>query len=449
MTALTAENLLTEQEVSSAFQPILVTQVELSSALPTINAAENGRVYRRTRILVRLHTYPLGVIDLSIAGNQLTPAEYVDTLWQHFHQAINAHLRRNGLPLVEGLDVNGLRFTDEPHFLKARREFRARAPFVSVAVVTRNRSRDLEKCVSALLNQNYPDYEIIVIDNAPSNDTTQRMVQEKFGHRSQVRYVREDRPGTPWARQRGLLEARGEIMASTDDDAVADPNWLLDIVRPFAETENVACVTGFTMPAEIETQAQAWFEQFGGFNKGRGYERMTFNLKTHRLRDPLYPYQPAVFGAGVNMAFRTEALRKVGGFNPVFLTGQDVEAFFRLVMNGYTIVYEPGAIVSHFHRREFGELRDQLYRYGQSFTCFLTACLVEKPWRIVDMAVRLPYAVYYFLSPHSKRNQTKQRDYPEELNRAATRGMLEGPMVYFRNRRQAHDVARQFGVLDN
>jgi GT2 family glycosyltransferase len=284
------------------------------------------------------------------------------------------------------------------------------------------------------------------VDNAPCTSATADLIRQCRGHPAQVHYVREDRPGLPWARNCGLRRARGEIVAYTDDDALADPHWLSEIAQAFLATDNVVCVTGLALPAELETQAQAWFEQFGGFNKGRGFDRLIFNMTTHRRQDPLYPYLAGQFGAGVNMAFTASALRALGGFDPAFVKGQDIELYFRIIAAGYTLVYEPAALVHHFHRRDYASLRTQLLNYGTAFTAFLSKCLTDDPKRLFYLLGRLPSALSYLFSSRSVRNEHKT-SYPQELTWLELLGMLRGPIWYLLQRWNTYLIVKQFGPL--
>jgi glycosyltransferase involved in cell wall biosynthesis len=116
----------------------------------------------------------------------------------------------------------------------------------------------------ALLALDYPRYEIIVVDNAPSTSATADFIRQTYRDVPQVRYVREDRPGLSWARNCGLMAARGEIVAFTDDDVVLDPYWLIELVKAFHVADDVMCVTGLVLPLELETPAQFLLEEFGG-----------------------------------------------------------------------------------------------------------------------------------------------------------------------------------------
>ena len=259
-----------------------------------------------------------------------------------------------------------------------------------------------------------------------------------------MRYVREDRPGLSWARNRGLQVVEGEIVAFTDDDVAVDRYWLAELVKGFTVAENVGCVTGTAYPMELETQSQMWFEQFGGFNKG--YTRRVFDLVKHRSSHPLFPYAAGQFGTGANMAYRVSSLEKIRGFDPALGTGtptlgcEDLAAFVQIILAGYTLVYEPGAIVHHLHRRDYAALRKQVYGYGLSLTAYLTKCMIDRPRFIVDIAVKTPRGIVYALSSQSPKNARKRHDYPRELTTIERKGMLLGPFAYVWSRRLARKL---------
>jgi Polysaccharide deacetylase/Glycosyl transferase family 2 len=96
-----------------------------------------------------------------------------------------------------------------------------RAPLASVVVATRDRPEEAVACVEGLLALAYPSYEILLVDNAPASEATAVAVGRRFGHLPRVRYLREDRPGLSNARNRGLAEAAGEVVAS--EDVLVDP----------------------------------------------------------------------------------------------------------------------------------------------------------------------------------------------------------------------------------
>ena len=170
-------------------------------------------------------------------------------------------------------------------------------------------------------------------------------------------------PGTT-----GCLEVRSELIAWIDDDEVADPDWIAWIKRGFAFPDRPDAVVGVMLPAELETDAQVNFERYGGFNKGRGIEPVPLLAGTPSVFDPLYPLPN--FGAGGNMAFRTERLRAIGGFDNRLgagtLThgGEETRALSLLLENGSMILHWPPAITWHYHRRTDEALEKQFFGYS-------------------------------------------------------------------------------------
>jgi hypothetical protein len=142
------------------------------------------------------------------------------------------------------------------------------------------------------------------------------------------------------------------------------------------------------------------------------------------------------------MAFPVEVLRRLGGFDPAMGAGtrarggDDLAAFFEVVFNGYTLVYEPAAIVRHRHRGNLDTLERQLFDYGAGLTAYLTKILVDRPSLLLDIARRLPHGLVYALGPRSERNAGWQELVPHALVRAERRGMLYGPFGYIASRRE-------------
>jgi cellulose synthase/poly-beta-1,6-N-acetylglucosamine synthase-like glycosyltransferase len=343
---------LKRKETSKVFQPRQVLDVELTEPLPTLRAGRSG--YSEALLLVRLHSYPLAHVMVSL-GQPLTPDELALELWQALAPSINTFLKRYGL--VPAPSLADPRLEDLGLSLKAKREaFRQRAPFASVLICTRDRAESLARCLESLLNLDYPNFEIILVDNAPKTDATQQVVA-KFQEAAlaagvELRYMLEPTPGLSIARNTALRHAQSEIVAYLDDDEVADKYWLLELARGFERSDNVTAVSGVIVPAELETQAQVWFEEFVGHSKGRGFTPDLFNTSTHYKQSPLFPAPP--FGTGGNMAFKIEALRKLGfdttlGAGTPALAGEDTAAFFDALMAGQTVVYQPSAIMRHYH----------------------------------------------------------------------------------------------------
>lgn len=113
---------------------------------------------------------------------------------------------------------------------------------LSVAIVTRNRARLLQKCLQSLIRQNSMPYEILIINNF-SQDNTARVVQ-KYKKKLPIRNFLEKQIGIPYARNRALKEARGEIIAFIDDDCKATPTWVEEIIKAHKKHPNAAAIQG-------------------------------------------------------------------------------------------------------------------------------------------------------------------------------------------------------------
>jgi O-antigen biosynthesis protein len=424
------------------FTPYQVLEVELSRPLPDLRRAADYTV-QRVLALVRLHSYPLGVVELEVSSDVLPADQFAAEIWRELGPQINAHLQQDHLAQVDGLDARGLDDAGQPACQEARRRLLQDAPFASVIVATRDRLETLAPCLESLLAQEYPNFDIVVVDNAPSDERTAEFIRSTYAGSDRVRYAREDRPGLACAHNRGLEETGAPYLVITDDDVIADRYWLVEMMLGFRQDgalagSRVGCVTGMIFPAEIQTQAQYLVERSVGYAKG--YSPRLFHRKSHRPDSPLFPYAAGMFGSGANMAFDSAALREMGGFDnslgagSVALGGDDLAAFFDVVSAGYGLVYQPSAIIYHRHHREYERLRKTAYGYGAGLTAYLTKTIIDRPTRVFDIARRVPQGMRHALSPNSDKNARKTEDYPKELTRIERKGMLAGPLLYLRSR---------------
>ncbi|ADI13656.1 glycosyltransferase [Truepera radiovictrix] len=408
---------------AAAFEPVQLVDIDLKGGVPDLQPALSaaGRPYRRALALVRFAGRPLGLVKLEPGRAGVSARAFGEAIAAQLGvQTTSAKRVSQGLPGCAAGDK--------------------RWPFVSVVIATRERAQSLERCLASVAELEYPDFEVIVVDNNPATSATRELVAAFSAQRPalRLRYVREDFPGGAAAHNRGVLAARAEIIAFTDDDVVVDKGWLRALVAGFGAAERVGCVTGMILPAELETAPQGWLEQYGGFNKG--FELRAFNLTDRRPPSPLYPYAAGIFGSGANMAFTREALFAFGGFDPALgpgsqgVGGEDLAAFFDVVTHGYTLVYQPAALLWHYHRRDYEGLRRQIYGYGVGFTAFLTKTVVERPARVFALLPLGWWALTHLLSPTSPKNANKRADYPPELSRLELRGLLYGPLAYLRSR---------------
>lgn len=303
------------------------------------------------------------------------------------------------------------------------------SPAISIVVCTRDRSESLARCLASLAAQAGPAREVVVVDSAPADDAARR-VAAAFP----CRYVREERPGLDRARNRGLAEARGALVAFTDDDVEAAPGWLAALATAFADP-GIDGVTGRVLPAALDTPAQRLFEAAGGMDKGP-FPR----LFDPAALPPLARNRVQEIGVGANMAFRRAALDRVGGFDPGLDRGTpaagagDLDLFQRLLAAGYRIRYEPAAMVHHHHRREMDELTRQLRENGRSYGVYL-----RKLWATGGERGAVARVVLLWYAWHAirlTRGLLGRHPFPPRLLWQEFRGALEAPRAYRAYRRE-------------
>jgi cellulose synthase/poly-beta-1,6-N-acetylglucosamine synthase-like glycosyltransferase len=325
----------------------------------------------------------------------------------------------------------------------------AALPRASVVVATTfARPESLARCVRSLAAQDYPDYEVIVVDNRPGEAAT-RSEWTTLRSVDRVRVLAEPRPGASAARNRGLADATGDIVAFTDDDAVADAGWLRAIGVRFASEPDADCVTGLVFPAELETPAQIWFERSGNAF-GQRYVRASFGRHgrftvANRLGvDPgraTSVYRLGEFGTGSNLAMRTGVLRELGGFDPALgpgtaaMAGEDLLLFIRLLSGGGRLAFEPGAFILHRHRHTVAELVQQSRAYGIGLTAMLLAAILDQPRHLRGLVATCVPAVGHLVRGGAAKS-VDPAGCPREVTRAKRVGMLIGPFAYLRSRRK-------------
>jgi GT2 family glycosyltransferase len=396
--------------------PAKVLLVDLDRPVADVDCTRAGAPpYTGAWILACRGGRPLGIAEIAATGPRISAA----SIEQELRLQLGADLDRD---CVERL----------PRTLSA-----------SVVVPSScTRRAQLERCVASLRRLDYPDYEVIVVDNRPAGAPSLQL--------DGVRVLKEPRPGGSAARNRGLAAARGEIVAFTDDDTEVDRRWLRSLATRFVREPEVAAVTGLVVPRELETTAQVWFEESGS-GPDRCFAPLTFELADpHRLRrrdmadgtEQLQPvYATGELGLGSNMAFRADVLRRLRGFDVALgpgtaaHAGEDLAVLLELLFSGYQLAYEPTAIVHHTHRSTMPELVRQIHRYGTGFTAMLTALALRDPRRVLGLARVVPAWVRSLRNPGCGKGVRRSEEYPRSLARKELSGMLVGPPAYLRSRR--------------
>ena len=236
----------------------------------------------------------------------------------------------------------------EEKFTAARRPNRillpTEIPSVSVIVCTYNGSRTLRECLTSLEKLDYPDYEIIVVDDGSTDETSG--IIESF---TSIRSLSQDHGGLSNARNLGAAKARGRILAYTDDDCVVDEHWLSHLVAAF-DRGGYGAVGGPNISPPASTLTRACVAAAPG-------------APAHvLLTDTVAEHIP-----GCNLAVTREAFDRIGGFMPEYHTaGDDVDFCWRLQEAGYEIGFAAGAMVWHYRRFRMRLYLRQQIGYGKA-----------------------------------------------------------------------------------
>jgi GT2 family glycosyltransferase len=429
-----------EGEGQSMLSRIKVMDIDLDRPLSDIEGLDG---YAALQGLVRIHDTPIGYVKLPVTDGRCAATTLRAASIEHHSWAIMRHLLADALAVPQR---NGAGLIDWPN--AAHPVSSGPLPLVTVAVCTRDRTALLAGCLDSLGRLDYPALDLLVVDNAPSDPTTARLVGNRY---PQVRYVCEPRPGLNWARNRAIAEAQGEIIAYTDDDVVVDPGWVKALARVFAQHPEVMAVTGLVVPYELETEAQMWFERYGGF--GRGFERQWYRRERHSAERSAEHIRAGRLGTGANMAYHHSLFDRIGGFDPALDVGTvtngggDLEMFFRVLQEGQTLVYEPSALVRHRHRRDYAQLRTQITDFGVGFSAYLVRSARAYPDQRPAI-VRL--GLWRLWRRHIRRlliSLIRPTLFPRDLILAELYGSFIGLVRYRRARRTAAEIAQTFGPI--
>ncbi len=407
-------------------------------------------------LLVRLHGEPLG--ELRLVGEDVAagPVRWRFRAEIEFADRIREHLRADGISAPGTVAGGGIAVG--PVHCARRLDPGPHPPSVVAVVCTMGTHPLLPRSVSALLDQDFGgQLKVLVVDNAPGTGDTVRALAGLSDARLEV--IAERRPGLSRARNTGLRAAAAagyRLVAFTDDDAIADPGWVRSIAAVHGEHPDVACVTGLVVAGSLQKPAEQLFETGTGF--GKGFERRVWSraapsspvwtLGPAGDGGPLFPFAAGMFGSGNNMSFDVTRLCDLGGFDEALgagtpaAGGEDLDVFVRVILGGKSIVYEPRAIVRHFHRDTTDGLERQMFGYGSGLSAYLFRELVFLPAGRTGLLRAVPRGIARMFSPKSEKNEPRGSDYPRELARAERRGFLCGPWLYVRSRREARRMGR-------
>ena len=213
---------------------------------------------------------------------------------------------------------------------------------VSVIVPVYNAEKIISECIESILALDYPKdaLEVIAVDNGSSDGTAAVLSR----YRGRVRILGEKKRGAAAARNRGLVCARGDIVALTDADCLVDRHWLSNLIAPLVE--NGIGIVGGKILAQLPCSA---IEAFG--------ERI------HDHQHAIETFKPG-YVITMNWAARLPQVNELGLFDETLIRGQDVDFSWRVLQEKYRLVYEPSAIVYHRNERTLGGLFHEGFTHG-------------------------------------------------------------------------------------
>ena len=238
---------------------------------------------------------------------------------------------------------------------------------LSVVVPTFNRDRLVTKCLDTIFNRHgfaIDDFEVLVVDDGSEDKTSEQVsnfIQRHPGYRITL-LVLSKNVGPSIARNIGILHARGEFVAFTDDDCIVPQNWLARFNREFRRHPEIHGVGGWKKPALFDGKNPSRYDQYF-FLRRLEYMRRGFKSKE------LHPYNNC--GDTANVCYRKDSLFAVGGFDPRFRVMEDWELKIRMHEASFTLLYIP-TFVEHSVNSNFNRYILDLLELGKECSTIFT-----------------------------------------------------------------------------
>ena len=396
--------------------------------------------HRQARVLIRMHRAPLGHVCVPTLPAETLTARVRTAAETTLAEALRRHARWDDSTGEPGGSREWTAQAACPRHFPTRN-----GAGVTIIVCTRDRTKGLRECLRTLQQVTYDPIEIIVVDNAPSGNTTQEAVTALAQNDPRIRYTCEPRPGLSRARNHGLVHARYDIAAFTDDDTTVDSGWPSAIAAGFAADPEAVCVTGLVATSALDTGAERYFDS--RYAWGEAFEPRRYDLAAHRHPSRLYPFSAGIFGTGANFAVRRSALARIGSFDPLLGAGspgrggEDLDMFLRVILAGGRICYLPSALVWHRHRTDTQALGEQIYSYGYGLGAYVAKHLLNRqlPATMLGHGLRqgaVPVGRMWRATQESQLRADGRR-----LGLTEARGVMAGALRYYRASRRASSIS--------
>ncbi|MFO7679831.1 MAG: glycosyltransferase family 2 protein [Chloroflexota bacterium] len=241
-------------------------------------------------------------------------------------------------------------------------------PEISIIICTRNRNERIRSTLDSICQNQGCQFEVIVIDQS-TNESTQIAVRP-FLDDPRFIYKRTNTSGLSIARNIGIFEARGEIIAFTDDDCRVTNNWVESIVQEFRTHAIVDSVFGRIIPGILPAGSE--LKQDFNVDKAKRLQQVMPVAKKEEPTHKVYQESPhdLGFGHGANMCFRRSVFLRHGVFDEFLGAGaklgawEDRDMGYRILTDGGKILYSPNVVIYHDHWREWPEVKDAYKNYA-------------------------------------------------------------------------------------
>jgi GT2 family glycosyltransferase len=400
---------------------VWVGSFDVSSPMPDRISLVGATGYERARLLLRRDRQPCGFVELDVLDGAVSGEE------------LRRHLSALAVPPESDSTAPPLP--------------------VSIVLCTRDRPGPLRAALTSLLALDYPQFEVIVVDNASMTEASAEVVASIGDPR--IRLVNEPRPGLARARNRGILATSFDIVAFTDDDVIVDSWWLWGLIDGFAGDSDVACVCGMVASAELRSFPQAYFD--ARVTWARSCSARTYSIAAPPQNERLFPFQVGQFGTGANFAMRRPHITALGGFDEAFgvgsptKSGEDIDMFVRVLLAGHQLVYQPSALVWHRHRADVGSLRVQITGYGIGLGAWITKLMCDpQTARMVLQRSRKGVSHARNMTRVTVRHgpQPSEQQAGGQLRTAELWALVRGPAAYSRARLSGARKAPLRGVTE-
>ncbi|MEK6905234.1 MAG: glycosyltransferase [Nanoarchaeota archaeon] len=228
-------------------------------------------------------------------------------------------------------------------------------PLISIIISAYNEERTLRQCLDSLLVLEYPNYEIIMVNDA-SKDNTLAILQEYQKKSKEIKIVTYlTNKGVPGARNEGMKAAKGELFVFTDADATFPKEWPLKLIEPFMANQKIGATGGRDIAPPNQPLIQRCIDYTLTSFIG------TAGLRGAKVRLAKYAV------TGCNFAVRREVVRKVGMHNEkIRWRGEEKEWCQRIREAGYDIIFVPGSCILHYRRISLKSFWTQTYKSGKA-----------------------------------------------------------------------------------